>query len=673
MPDRTILLVEDNAISRKMVSFALETKGYRVLAAADGATALQLMAQRPQLVLLDLVLPDISGFELAPRLRLATTGPIAVLACSGFVSKLEEARLGAAGFDDIITKPIEPSRLLQIVRAHLPEDEPRLDSLGSGQCVLVADDDPVQLKLTMYRLERFGFRTTGACDGIEALERTRTQRPDLVLTDVMMPRLDGFGLCRALRDDPRLASIPVVMTTNTYLEREDRELATQIEADEFVIRTPELHEVVEAIRRCLAQPRLVAEHLSEQDSAARRAEVEAERNRRVMRQLEKQASLNSGLAQRCASLSAELTVLSGMSAALCQGLDVQSALETTLAACLDAGGISQGALYLLERNGTISTRAFGETSAPLEAGELTSFCGRLDCLRALLEQRRTLDLPRDGTPDLPGPIAGLLVPIVHGGTLLGGLFLVSSGQGRASEQTAFAEGVASQILAGPRAGPELRRPGCLRAPRARVGGAAAVDLRQHRRRRGGGRRRGAAHPLQQRRGGDVRLGADERPRRGVGRAVRDLPRGPVHADAGPRPAARAGAAGRGARPRRALPAPARRPRGRVPQRHRPPPAPRERPHRRGGGRLPRHHRRQGHPGAAHGVRPHGLGGHAGRRRGPRDQQPAGGGAGQPRLRPAGCHPAGDRAAARAPDRRAAPRACATAARRPTGCGRSSAT
>jgi PAS domain S-box-containing protein len=445
MPDQTILLVEDNAISRKMVSFALETKGYRVLAAPDGAAALALMAQSPQLVLLDLVLPDMSGYELAPKLREASAGPIAVLACSGFVSKVEEVRLSAAGFDDIITKPVEPSRLLQIVRAHLPWDGPEPERVSDGQRVLVADDDPVQLKLTMYRLERLGFRTTGAADGIEALERTRTLRPDLVLTDVMMPRLDGFGLCRALRDDPVLSNIPVVMATSTYLEREDRELADQIEADDFVIRTPELSEVIVAIRRCLARPRLPPQHLSEEDSAARRAEVEAERNRRVLRQLEKQATLNSGLAQRCASLTAELTVLSGMSAALCQGLDVQSALDTTLAACLDAGGISQGALYLLGPGGEISTRAFGETAAPLHTGELTTFCGRLDYLRVLLEQRRTLDLPRDASSELPGPIAGLLVPIVHGGTLLGGLFLVSSGQGRPPEQTAFAEGVASQI------------------------------------------------------------------------------------------------------------------------------------------------------------------------------------------------------------------------------------
>ncbi len=311
--------------------------------------------------------------------------------------------------------------------------------------MVVADDDAIQLKLTLYRLERLGFHTIGARDGVEALERVRQERPDLVLTDVMMPRMDGFGLCRALRDDPLLAAIPVVMATNTYLEREDRDLATQIEADAFVIRTPELREVVEAIQRCLAQPRARAQPPLGHGAAARRADVEAERNRRVLAQLEKQANLNAGLAQRCASLSAELSVLSGISGALCHGLDVQTALDTALAACMDAGGISQGALYVLDPSGALTTRAFGErVAAP---GDLATFFGRFDGLRVLLEQRKTLELPRDAPPELelPAPLSGLLVPLLHGSTLLGGIYLASSGLEPPPERSEFAEGVASQL------------------------------------------------------------------------------------------------------------------------------------------------------------------------------------------------------------------------------------
>jgi signal transduction histidine kinase/CheY-like chemotaxis protein len=114
---------------------------------------------------------------------------------------------------------------------------------------------------------------------------------------------------------------------------------------------------------------------------------------------------------------------------------------------MDAGGISQGALYVLEASEAVSTRAFGERGGT-GRGDLTTFFGRPDCLRSLLERRRTLHLPRDTPPevDLPAAVAGLLVPLLHGPTLLGGLYLaVHSAADTPTERTEFAEGVASQL------------------------------------------------------------------------------------------------------------------------------------------------------------------------------------------------------------------------------------
>ena len=152
---KTILVVEDNDISRKMMTYALRTKGFNVLEARDGATAEARMGERPHLVLLDLVLGDTDGFRLADPIFCAIAGQNAVpiIACSGFVSKLEEAQLSATNFDDVIIKPIEPSRLVQIVRAHLPAETPTA-KLGGGRVVLVVDDDPIQLKLAMHRSSR---------------------------------------------------------------------------------------------------------------------------------------------------------------------------------------------------------------------------------------------------------------------------------------------------------------------------------------------------------------------------------------------------------------------------------------------------------------------------------------------------------------------------------------
>ena len=108
MTRATILLVEDNALTRKLVRFALERKGHSVLEATSGASALSLLeSQAADLVLQDLVLPDVDGFELIKRLRALPNGMDApILAFSGLLSKHDEARMATAGFDDVIALPI---------------------------------------------------------------------------------------------------------------------------------------------------------------------------------------------------------------------------------------------------------------------------------------------------------------------------------------------------------------------------------------------------------------------------------------------------------------------------------------------------------------------------------------------------------------------------------------
>lgn len=118
----TILVVDDNTVTRKLVRFALEKNGYVVIDAADAQSALEVVAEcAVDLVLQDLVLPDLDGFELAAQLRQAFGHDrVPIIAFSGFASKLEVARVDAAGFDDMLLKPVEPSRLLGTIRRYLP-------------------------------------------------------------------------------------------------------------------------------------------------------------------------------------------------------------------------------------------------------------------------------------------------------------------------------------------------------------------------------------------------------------------------------------------------------------------------------------------------------------------------------------------------------------------------
>jgi DNA-binding response OmpR family regulator len=93
----------------------------------------------------------------------------------------------------------------------LPETAPRRYSMAKR--ILVVDDDENILNLEKTILEQKGFDVTGAGGGAEALKVLEDRVFDLVLLDVMMPEVDGFAVCRRIKEDPRLKDIPVIFLT----------------------------------------------------------------------------------------------------------------------------------------------------------------------------------------------------------------------------------------------------------------------------------------------------------------------------------------------------------------------------------------------------------------------------------------------------------------------------
>jgi CheY-like chemotaxis protein len=464
-----VVLVDDNPITRKLVRSALEREGLAILEAGDAHSALELFrAHDVAIVLQDLCLPDMDGYELVQLLRALPGGSdVPILVLSGMLSHHEEARVFAAGFDDVISKPVDPARLVQVVRAHLPSVDPAAgDRFGSGRRLVVADDDAVQRKLVCLRMQKLGFDVVAAADGNEALELARRTRPHAVLSDVLMPGLDGFGLCLEVRRDPVLARVPIVLTTNSYVEATDRELARRAGANDLVLRTPELREVMHALRASLRGDAPAVTNSQEVD------EIEREHMARMMRQLERQVTINTGVNQRCALLAAEITVLKGISEALASHTDIDEALEHTLAACFDAAGIPLGALYLRnggdgergddgerggdgergERGGD-PLRVLGFGAPPWTDAELLDFFGERALLTAAIDAgRSTLMTGPGATPAEQRVLARaaatavVLVPIVHRGVPAGALVMVArDGVAEHDDRIKFGEAVAGQI------------------------------------------------------------------------------------------------------------------------------------------------------------------------------------------------------------------------------------
>lgn len=101
--------------------------------------------------------------------------------------------------------------------------------------ILIADDEEEFLKALQRLLEEQGFRVVTAKDGQEAVVVIRRQRPALVIADVMMPKLDGFQLCRLIKFDKQLKSIPIILLTARSQES-DRYTGRGVQANDYLTK-----------------------------------------------------------------------------------------------------------------------------------------------------------------------------------------------------------------------------------------------------------------------------------------------------------------------------------------------------------------------------------------------------------------------------------------------------
>ncbi|MBM4024606.1 MAG: response regulator [Planctomycetes bacterium] len=126
----------------------------------------------------------------------------------------------------------------------------RKDDAQKLPVILVVDDDPQNLELVQAYLEDIECRTEAARDGLEALELVAREKPDLILLDVMMPKMSGFEVCRRLKEDPQTSTIPIIMVT-ALNEFGDIERGIDSGTDDFVSKPINKLELLTRIRTML--------------------------------------------------------------------------------------------------------------------------------------------------------------------------------------------------------------------------------------------------------------------------------------------------------------------------------------------------------------------------------------------------------------------------------------
>ena len=210
----TILVIDDSEDVRDLVRRTLAREGYRVVCVGSGEEGLQRAREvRPAAILLDVLLPGLDGWTVLAELKAdpALAG-IPVLLQTMVRNERRGYALGAA---DYLVKPVSRDQLAESVQRVCGRP-------GTPRVLLVEDDEAARTRLRRD-LEQSGCRVEEAPDGADALARLRETPPDLVVLDLLMPRVDGFAFLEKMRRDPRWSELPVVVLTAKDLTGEERE------------------------------------------------------------------------------------------------------------------------------------------------------------------------------------------------------------------------------------------------------------------------------------------------------------------------------------------------------------------------------------------------------------------------------------------------------------------
>jgi len=123
--------------------------------------------------------------------------------------------------------------------------------------ILIVDDDPDLVEAVSTILESKGYEVAAAYGGIEGLEKAKTENPDLIVLDVMMPDKDGYQVCKELKGDPKYSSIPILLLTAVVSKipttRYTQQMGMETEADDYIDKPVEPEEMVKRIEALLSK------------------------------------------------------------------------------------------------------------------------------------------------------------------------------------------------------------------------------------------------------------------------------------------------------------------------------------------------------------------------------------------------------------------------------------
>ena len=118
--------------------------------------------------------------------------------------------------------------------------------------ILVVDDEEDVLKTVTYRLKSNGYEVLSALDGKDGLDKARQEKPDLIILDLMLPKINGYKVCRLLKFDDEYSKIPIILFT-ARAEETDKKLGVEVKADAYITKPFDFPVLLEKIKELLKE------------------------------------------------------------------------------------------------------------------------------------------------------------------------------------------------------------------------------------------------------------------------------------------------------------------------------------------------------------------------------------------------------------------------------------
>ena len=211
-----ILVIEDNAVTGQLIQSQLTSSGYETLKCERPERALEMAAEhQPDAITLDLLMQPVHGLEVLLQLKNdSRTSKIPVIV----VTIVDQPGVGAAlGADEYLIKPVDKATLLAAVERCLRSR----GGVAPDRTILVVEDDISTLEMIVELLKAYGYAVNTATDGAQARASVAQALPELVILDLVLPKMSGFELLAEWRSNPRTADLSVFVLTSKDLTKEE--------------------------------------------------------------------------------------------------------------------------------------------------------------------------------------------------------------------------------------------------------------------------------------------------------------------------------------------------------------------------------------------------------------------------------------------------------------------